>query len=107
MPLNQFLINDLNPFDIKSKIGELQTAFNQLTYSHIPIKKKGVFIGCLSKNDVCCFDANQPISEFLNAIEHFHVSNNSLWLDILDNFARNDSNMMPVLDPNNNYLVTC
>ena len=43
MPLNQYIINDLNPFEVDSTISELQEVFNQLTYSHVPIQKKGCF----------------------------------------------------------------
>ena len=44
MPLNEYIINDLNPFEVDATISELQEVFNQLTYSHVPIQKKGVFL---------------------------------------------------------------
>jgi Mg/Co/Ni transporter MgtE len=75
-----------------------------LTYSHVPIKKDGVFIGCLSENDVYCLEPDQSIGEILYAIEEFFVKNNSTWLNILGEFASNDCNIMPVLDQKNNYL---
>jgi len=104
MLLNQYIINDINPFDIDTSILELQGVFNQLTYSHVPIKKDGVFIGCLSENDVYCLEPDQSIGEILYAIEEFFVKNNSTWLNILGEFASNDCNIMPVLDQKNNYL---
>ena len=104
MPLDQYIINDLKPFDLNTPIRELQEVFNQLTYSHVPIQKDGIYIGCLSETDVYCFDANQKVEDVLYAIEHFNVHQSTIWLDILDMFALNDSNIMPVLDKNNNYL---
>ena len=44
MPLDQHIINDLRPFDVSAKIKELQEVFNQLTYSHVPIQKDGIYI---------------------------------------------------------------
>ena len=104
MPLDQYIINDLKPFKLNTLIRELQEVFNQLTYSHVPIQKDGIYIGCLSETDVYCFDANEKVEDVLYAIEHFDVRQSTIWLDVLDTFALNDSNIMPVLDEHNNYL---
>lgn len=104
MPLNQFIINDIQPFEVETPVAELQEVFNQLTYSHVPIQKDGMYLGCLSETDVYCFEANQKVGDILYAIEGFFVRDNTLWLDVLDRFAANDSNIIPVLDANNNYL---
>ena len=104
MILNQHIINDLTPLEADAKISELRVVFNQLTYSHIPIKKNGVFLGCLSENDIYCFDSDKIINDILYAIEGFYVKKNSTWLNVLGEFASNDCNIMPVLDSKNNYL---
>ena len=104
MPLNQFIINDIKPFEVKTKVAELQEVFNQLTYSHVPIQKEGVYMGCLSVTDVYCFEANQKVNDVLYAVEGFFVRKHTIWLDVLDRFAGNDANIMPVLDEKNNYL---
>lgn len=104
MMLNQHIINDLTPLEADAKISELRVVFNQLTYSHIPIQKNGVFLGCLSENDIYCFDSGKIINDILYAIEGFYVKKNSTWLNVLGEFASNDCNIMPVLDSKNNYL---
>ena len=104
MPLNQFIINDLNPASPETLVGELQTIFKQLTYSHVPVLKDQVYLGCLSETDVYCFEPQQVVSEVLYAIEGFFVRDSSMWLDVLEAFAQNNSNIMPVLDAENNYI---
>ena len=104
MALNQFIINDLNPASPETLVEELQTVFKQLTYSHVPVLKEQVYLGCLSETDVYCFEPQQAVSEVLYAIEGFFVRDSSVWLDILEAFAQNNSNIMPVLDAENNYL---
>ena len=104
MALNQFIINDLNPASPETLVEELQTVFKQLTYSHVPVLKEQVYLGCLSETDVYCFEPQQSVSEVLYAIEGFFVRDSSVWLDILEAFAQNNSNIMPVLDAENNYL---
>ena len=54
MPLNQFIINDIQPFEVETPVAELQEVFKQLTYSHLPIQKDGMYLGCLSETDVYC-----------------------------------------------------
>lgn len=105
MRLSEFIINDIKPVSSKHKVSELQELFNQLTYSHIPIKDENdVFVGCFFETDVHCFDNNKNINEHLYALEDFHVKNTTLWLDVLEAFAQNSANIMPVLDEKNNYL---
>lgn len=105
MKLQEYIINDIKPVESSSKIADLQLLFNQLTYSHIPVKDiNGVFAGVLFETDVHCFDGSKPVSEYLYAIENFYVRNTTLWLDVLEAFAKNSSNIMPVLDEKNNYL---
>ena len=104
MPLNQFIINDMKPASPQTLVGELQTIFKQLTYSHVPVLKEQVYLGCLSETDVYCFESQEAVSEVLFAIEGFFVRDSSIWLEVLEAFAQNNSNIMPVLDAKNNYI---
>lgn len=103
MNTHQYIINDVKPFALEKSIKELQTAFNQLTYSHFPIIKGDEFEGCISSTDVYCFDANKTIEDYSYAIEPFFVRLDTNWLDILEACALNNSNVMPVLDEKNVY----
>lgn len=104
MNTQNYIINDIKPFELTAKVSEVQTAFNQLSYSHIPIQKEGVYMGCISETDVHCFDGNTLIEEHLYAIEGYYVRKSTNWLDILEAFAMYNSNIMPILDNDNNYL---
>ena len=105
MKLSEYIINDIKPLNSQSKVSDLQLLFNQLTYSHIPIKdENGIFLGTFFEADAHCFDGNKSISEYLYSIENFFVRDHTLWLDVLEAFAQNSANIMPVLDKKNNYL---
>jgi len=104
MPLREYIINDIKPLQVTDTISDVQQLFNQLTYSHIPIKKGKVYIGCMSENDAHCFESNKSITDYLYVLEGFFVRRQTLWLDVLEAFAQNDSNIMPVLDDKNNYI---
>ncbi|OYX28645.1 MAG: acetoin utilization protein acuB [Flavobacteriales bacterium 32-35-8] len=105
MKLSEYIINDIKPLNRNSKISDLQLMFNQLTYSHIPIENDDhMYLGCFSETDAHCFESDKSLSDFSHAFEDFFVRNTTLWLDVLEAFARNSANIMPVLDEKNKYL---
>jgi len=100
----QYIINDVQDFNVSANILEVQNIFNQLTYSHIPVTKEGIYIGCISENDAHCFEVTKQLSDFMYSLEPFFVRENTNWLDILEAFALHNSNIMPVLGNDNKYL---
>ncbi len=104
MIITDFIINDIKPISETEAIGEVQAIFSQTTYSHVPISRDGVYVGCLAENDTHCYDATCLISEYTHAYEHFFVRYETNWLDILETFAQNSTNIIPVLDENNTYI---
>ena len=99
-----YIINDIEPANVDSPIRDVQTIFNQLTYSHLPVFRDGEYVGCISETDAHCFESDKTLSDYQYALEAFHVRKQTNWLDILEAFALNASNIMPVLDDNNRYL---
>ncbi|HIO26614.1 MAG TPA: CBS domain-containing protein, partial [Flavobacteriaceae bacterium] len=54
---------------------------------------------------VRCFDKNKPLSDYEYSLETFFVRESDNWLDILESFTKNNTNLMPVLaDEDNKYL---
>lgn len=105
MNLSEYIINDIKPLKNTDLISDLQLLFNQLTYSHIPIKnEEDVYLGCLSETDVHCFESKKQIKECAYATEGFFVRDTTNWLDILEAFAQNKTNIMPILNESNSYV---
>ncbi len=104
MNTQQYIIKDIKPFNVTANILEVQNVFNQLTYSHIPVSKEGVYLGCISEIDAHCFDGTKQIGDYLYALETFFVREHTNWLDILEAFPMYNTNIMPVLSKNNEYL---
>ncbi len=105
MVLQDLIINDIKPLQLKDKVSEIQLLFNQLTYSHIPIKnEEDMYIGCISETDAHCFDCNHTLSELAYTIDGFFVRETTNWLDVLEAFAQNSTNIMPILNEKSTYL---
>lgn len=105
MKLSEYIINDIKPLNSNGRVSELQLLFNQLSYSHIPIRNDdGTFMGSFFETDAHCFEGDKGLSEYMYAVEDFFVRDTTLWLDVLEAFAQNSSNIMPVLSEQNVYL---
>ena len=105
MNLPDYIINDIKPLTLTDSIRDLQQLFNQLTYSHIPVKNEdGVYLGCISETDAHCFESTKTLKEYVYSMEGFFVREDTNWLDVLEAFAQNATNIMPVLNFKNSYL---
>lgn len=105
MKLSQFIINDIKPLNSNSSISDLQSLFSQLTFSHIPIQDdQKTYLGSFSENDAHCSESDKTLNDYKYAFEDFFVRDTTLWLDVLEAFAINSANIMPVLNEQNVYL---
>lgn len=105
MNLSDYVINDIKPLKVTDRISDAQLIFNQLTYTHIPIQNEnGYYVGCISENDAHCFISDKELREYNYALEGFFVKEETNWLNILEAFAENSSNVMPVLNNKNEYI---
>lgn len=103
MSIQPYILNDIQMQNIDTKIGALQRLFDEVTYSHVPVGRDGTFLGCISETDVRTFDPDQTIEDYHFSLEAFFVRDTDNWLDVLEAFARNQSDVLPVLDEDNEY----
>lgn len=104
MSMEEHIINEVSIKHFQDKVGDVQEAFNELTYSHLPVENNGIYMGCISHNDIRTFEPEKFLEDYQYALEGFFVRNTDYWLDILDAFAQNNTNILPVLDEKNQYL---
>ncbi len=104
MAITDFIINDIKPVPETHKIEEVQSMFSQTTYSHIPISRAGFYLGCLAEADTHCYNANSEIGVYSQSFQNYYVLFETNWLSVLEAFAKNSTNLMPVLNEEGNYI---
>lgn len=104
MKTNLYIVNDIEPLKTSATVKEAQVLFNELTYTHFPVTKDGIYLGCISETDIRCFEVDKTLESYQYALEGFYSRKEDNWLDVLESFAQNHSNIIPVLDDNNKYL---
>ncbi|WP_298221655.1 CBS domain-containing protein [Flavobacterium sp.] len=102
--IKDYINNDFKAIDSKETIVDVQDFFHEMTYSHFPVLEEGVYIGSIALDDVDTFDADKKVGDYRYTLEPFFVRTSMIWLDVLEVFAKNHSNIVPVLDENNLYV---
>lgn len=102
--LKDYITNDYKAIDTQETIGAVQDFFDDLTFSHFPIVEEGIFIGSIVADDIETFDSDKKITEYRFTLEHFFARTTMAWLDVLEVFAKNHTNLVPILDENNKYI---
>jgi predicted transcriptional regulator len=102
--ITNYITNDYKAIDSQETIATVQDFFDELTFSHFPVVEEGIYIGSIASEDIETFDSLKKVFDYRYSLEGFFARENMIWLDVLEVFAKNHSNLVPVLNENNNYL---
>ncbi|MES2240407.1 MAG: CBS domain-containing protein [Bacteroidota bacterium] len=104
MEIINYITNDFKPIDSQETIAAVKDFLVDFEFSHFPIVEDGIYIGSISAEDVETFEEEKKVLDYRYALETFFIRTNALWLEVLEVFAKNHSNLIPVLDENNKYV---
>ena len=102
--ITNYITNDFKAIDSQETIATVQDFFDDLTFSHFPVVEEGIYIGSIASDDIETFDSAKKITDYKYTFERFFARTNMIWLDVLEVFAKNHTNLLPVLDENNKYV---
>jgi Mg/Co/Ni transporter MgtE len=102
--IKDFINSDFKAINSTDKVIEVQDFFHELNFTHFPVLDEGIYMGCIALDDVDTFDADKKINDYRYTLEPFFARNSMMWLEVLEVFAKNHSNVVPVLDENNLYV---
>ena len=102
--IKDYLNNNIKPLDSSETIANVQEFFADLSFSHFPVVEESVYVGSISADDIETFDAPKQLSDYRFSYESFFARTNMIWLDVLEVFAKNNTNLVPVLDESNKYV---
>ena len=102
--LIDYLNNDFNPIKTDDLISHTQDFFSDVNYSHFAVIDDTTYIGSVAADDIENFDSDKKVNDYRYGLEGFFVRNTMIWLDVMEVFAKNEANVVPVLDENNAYI---
>jgi Mg/Co/Ni transporter MgtE len=99
-----YITNDYKAIDSQETITAAQDNLDEIPFSHFPVLEDGIYIGCIIKDDLETFDGDKKVTDYRFTLEPFFARTKMIWLDVLEVFAKNHTNLVPVLDDNNIYV---
>lgn len=102
--ITDYINNDFRAMDSQETILAAQDFFMDVSFSHFPVLEDGIYIGSIVAEDLETFDTDKKISNYKYTLEPFFVRSSMNWLDVLEVFGKNHTDIVPVLDENNLYL---
>jgi predicted transcriptional regulator len=102
--ITNYITNDYKAIDSQESIAVVQGFFDELTFSHFPVVEEEIYIGCIASDDIETFDHSKKIIDYRYSLERFFARTSMIWLDVLEVFAKNNTNLIPVLDEKNKYV---
>ena len=102
--IKDYITNDLKALNSTETIEKAQDKLFDASFSHFPVLDSGIYLGCVSTIDLESLDDAKLVSDYRYTLEGFYVRDTTIWLDVLEVFAKNHTNLVPVLDENNVYL---
>jgi len=105
MDIQEYIQDSLPVFDVIDDLSGVISFFEETSFSHVAVTERNEFIGVLSSNDLPCFEPDKKIEDFRFQLETFFVHPQTLWLDVLERFTKNEANVLPVLDSTSHKVM--
>jgi len=97
MEIQSHLTDTIQVFTTGDLLRQVAEFFRESVHSHVAITENGRYLGVISEEDLGSFDENKKISDYRYNLETFHARKDASWLEVLETFARNETNLLPVL----------
>ncbi|MHA6279453.1 CBS domain-containing protein [Salinimicrobium sp. CAU 1759] len=104
MNIQPYILNEIKIPQFDTTVTDVLEIFNEFPYSHLPVMQEKIYMGCVPVADARVFEPEKKMEEYQYALEGFFVRDTDNWIDVLHNFSKNDSNIMPVLNSQNKFL---
>lgn len=100
-----YILKETKPLRLEDKLEKAVQLLEDSGYSHLAVVSKGVYEGTVSlKQAEERTDLSTKIGDVRSLLNPVYVLNTMDWFDVLQVFATNNCNALPVIDKEKNYL---
>lgn len=108
METTPYILKEFKAFSNHTKIADVKLLFRETTYSHFPIVENGHLLGLISEMDIrSIFEDEKELGNFQYLYQFFFTEEENNLLEILKIFAANETNLIPVINNQKEYLGYC
>ena len=100
-----YISKDIKPIRLTDNVKKVKLLFEQVTFTHLPVINKNIFCGSIARNDIEFIEkTDQKIEELRKYLKPLYVLENVSWFEVLQTFANNNCNLLPVLNMQKKYV---
>lgn len=99
-----YISKDFIPPKLNQSVDHALRLANEFSLKHIPVFEGLNFVGNISRETLEENDLETPLSALRDFIEFFYMTENGSLLDAIQNFHQNDTNILVVLNKDQQYV---
>jgi len=105
MKTTPYILTDFKAFTLQTKIAKIKAFFKENTYSHFPVISNKKLVGLISETDIQGIHKDEDtLEKYQYLLKLFYTEEHTNFLEILNVFAINETNLVPVVTKEQNYV---
>ena len=105
MDIEDYILDDLETLLPSDRLDVAKKKTTNQRLSHFPVVENNKLFGSISESDLSTFEEeSKQISDYQHIFELFYATKEDSLIDLLTLFAVHETNCIPVLDKNKEYL---
>ncbi len=105
MDVSEYILNEIKPLHLRNSVEEAKHLFDQFPFTHYPVIENEKLIGSFAEDDVHTSDkSEEELLNYYHFLDLYYATQKDSLLELLLIFSTNNTNIVPVVDEENNYL---
>lgn len=103
--MNDYILEEIKPLRLKDKVKNAHKVFKNYPITHFPVIENDKLLGSFAEDDIQTIENKDgELVAHAHLLNSFFADEKATVLELLKIFADNDTNIIPVLDENKDYI---
>ncbi|WP_237588292.1 CBS domain-containing protein [Polaribacter sargassicola] len=103
--MNDYILKEIKPLRLENSVKRAQKVFKNYPITHFPVIENNKLLGSFAEEDIQTLEnKTDELVEYSYLLNSFFADEKATVLELLKIFADNDTNIIPVLDEQKNYI---
>ena len=105
MNINDYILKEIKAFSLKDSVKKAQKVFKNYPITHFPVIENEKLLGSFAEDDIQTIENKESeLVAYSHLMNSFFADEKATVLELLKIFADNDTNIIPVLNVDKNYI---
>ena len=105
MNMNEYILEEIKPLRLKDTVKGAQKVFKNYPITHFPVIEDNKLLGSFAEDDIQTVENKEDeLVGYAHLLNSFFADEKATVLELLKIFADNDTNIIPILNDNKEYI---